>query len=229
MTSFLTPIQKAILGLMILIPMGFSIAQGYVQIITPSEIHKASKHYSGGNAQVEAQISQRLQSWQQLVNNNLHLSELQKLTVVNNFFNKVNYAEDRLHWRLSDYWASPIEFLATNAGDCEDYSIAKYFTLIAMGVPESKLLITYVKALSVGQAHMVLTYYPGPGQMPLVLDNMNPLVRPASERTDLAPVYSFNGGGLWLARERGRGASVPGGTDRLKSWNDLNQRLRAFQ
>lgn len=132
---------------------------------------------------------------------------------------------DQQHWGKLDYWATPIEFLATDGGDCEDYVIAKYFTLRAVGVPESKLYLTYVKAIRLNQAHMVLTYFKKATSIPLVLDNINPRILPATQRRDLIPIYSFNGEGLWLAKQRGKGKAVSGGEKQLKQWNDLLKRM----
>jgi hypothetical protein len=72
---------------------------------------------------------------------------------------------------------------------------------------------------------MVLTYYSSPGAMPLVLDNLNPRILPANKRNDLAPVYSFNGDGLWLAKSRGRGLRV-GTSKRINLWQDLKARMK---
>lgn len=172
----------------------------------------------------------RLTGWRDILNNPKYkkLSEEDKLRVVNDFMNLTQFVSDLKHWGKEDYWATPVEFLSTDAGDCEDYSIAKYFTLRALGVPDEKLRITYVKELVVyNEPHMVLAYFPTPDAEPLVLDNINPTIRPASQRTDLLPVYSFNGSGLWLAKEQtGRGQSV-GGSDRIGHWRDLQARLRS--
>ncbi|WP_236632055.1 hypothetical protein [Endozoicomonas montiporae] len=84
--------------------------------------------------------------------------------------------------------------------------------------------ITYVKALRIDQAHMVLTYYPKTGQEPLVLDNLEGKILPASERKDLKPVYNFNGDGLWISRQRGKGVRV-GKADRISLWMELRERL----
>lgn len=166
----------------------------------------------------------RVQNWKSLLENSASLTELQKLTAVNSFFNLLRFVDDAQHWKKDDYWATPLEFLATGAGDCEDFSIAKYFTLMAIGVEESKLRLTYVKALKINQPHMVLTYFTAPDAVPLVLDNLVKEVKEASERSDLAPVYSFNGSGLWMARERGQG-KLAGSSDRLGLWQDLLKRL----
>jgi len=151
-------------------------------------------------------------------------SDHDKLTRVNDFFNRYDFVSDNVHWQVEDYWATPVEFIASDGGDCEDFSLAKYFTLKAMDVQENKLNLTYVKALSLDQAHMVLTYFEKPGAEPLVLDNLVGEIKPATERTDLLPVYSFNGSGLWIAKQRGRGQLV-GKSDRLSRWKDLLDRM----
>ena len=167
----------------------------------------------------------RVQQWQQLVKSSSDLPEQEKLKKVNDFFNqRVEFVSDSLLWGQDDYWATPLEFLAKGAGDCEDYSIAKYFTLRKLGVDDEKLRITYVKALELNQAHMVLTYFSTPRAIPLVLDNLIPAIKPALIRKDLLPVYSFNGSGLWLAKARGNGKRV-GGSSRLSLWGELKQRM----
>jgi predicted transglutaminase-like cysteine proteinase len=168
----------------------------------------------------------RLLSWQQLIRDDGSTTDLQKLEKVNIFFNKINFVIDAMHWQKADYWATPIEFLASDGGDCEDFALAKYFTLKLLGVADEKMNITYVKAWKINQAHMVLTYYETPSAVPLVLDSLVPAIEPATKRADLLPVYSFNGSGLWLSKERGRGNPV-GKSDRLKLWNDLLERMPA--
>lgn len=194
------------------------IADEAPKVVSQLEIQKVEAKYG-------SRAASRLIQWQELVDKNQNESEENKLELVNDFFNKVQFIDDIIHWNKKDYWATPLEMLATDAGDCEDYSIAKYFTLKALGVPENKLYITYVKAIRLNQAHMVLTYFETPKSIPLVLDNLNKRILKASSRKDLVPIYSFNGDGLWLARERGKGKSVSGGTSKLKNWNNLLHRL----
>jgi predicted transglutaminase-like cysteine proteinase len=170
------------------------------------------------------QARRRLVSWETLIRDDDSATDEEKLNKVNVFFNRLQFVDDKVHWGKVDYWATPVEFLATGAGDCEDFALAKYFTLKAIGVEERKLNMTYVKALRLNQAHMVVTYFRKPGAEPLVLDNLVAEIEPATKRKDLLPVYSFNGSGLWLAKARGQGEMV-GGSDRLKRWQDLLQRL----
>lgn len=186
-------------------------------IVSEKTLKKAEQQY-GPDAR------KRLLSWQSLIRSGGGGDTMEKLDKVNRFMNKIPFISDAIHWGVEDYWATPVEFLASNGGDCEDYAIAKYITLIKLGVPEEQLNITYVKALRLNQAHMVLTYYPAPGKEPLVLDNLIGSIEPASKRKDLLPVYSFNGSGLWLAKERSRGKQV-GDSSRLKRWQDLLGRM----
>jgi len=163
----------------------------------------------------------RLQQWEKITNLSKDINEPNKLKLVNTFFNQTKFISDIKHWGKEDYWATPLELLATNGGDCEDYSIAKYFTLREMGVPIDKMKITYVKAVKLNQAHMVLAYYTEPDAEPLILDNLINEIKPASQRSDLVPVYSFNGEGLWLSKLRGQEGKRIGSSDKLKNWQDL--------
>jgi len=167
---------------------------------------------------------QRLVSWRDLINNHQQLDDLAKLEKVNSFFNSLEFVNDIDHWGKDDYWATPLQMLASNGGDCEDFSIAKYFTLRELGIPAERLRLTYVKALKLNQAHMVLTYSPTADADPLVLDNLTGEIRSASDRDDLLPVYSFNGSGLWLAKARGTDKRV-GRSERLSRWREVIARI----
>lgn len=168
----------------------------------------------------------RVEEWSQLLARDDFADEMAKVREVNRFFNRMRFVDDIKHWGENDYWATPVEFLGSNGGDCEDFSIAKYFTLRHLGVPEDRLRMVYVKALKLNQAHMVVAYFPTPDAEPLILDNLNPEVLRAGLRRDLQPVYSFNGDGLWLAKERGLGRTPSGKADRLSLWTQLQARLQ---
>jgi predicted transglutaminase-like cysteine proteinase len=114
----------------------------------------------------------RFTAWEDLIHKDKSPSDREKLKKVNDFYNsRIRFVSDIDLWGMQDYWATPIEFLCKKAGDCEDFAIAKFFTLKAMGVAEEKLNIAYVKALQYNIAHMVLTYYSEAGAEPLILDN----------------------------------------------------------
>jgi len=171
---------------------------------------------SGINQTTEA----RVQAWKQLIDTGSNWSDAKKLISVNDFINEVRFIDDIDHWGKHDYWATPLQTVVTNGGDCEDISIAKFFTLTAMGMEENKLRLSYVKSLLTNKPHMVVSYFKTPRSMPLALDNLNPSILPASQRDDLVPVYSFNGTGLWITK-RGQVDTYLGGTQRISLWQQL--------
>jgi len=174
-----------------------------------------------------AGAEKRILAWRKLINDSQSLSIVEQLTKVNSFFNQMEFVDDMTLWGKEDYWATPIEFLGMQAGDCEDFTIAKYFTLRELGVPDEKLRLVYVKALKLNQHHMVLAYYHKPTSIPVLLDNLDKELKPASKRNDLLPIYSFNAENLWLSKEKGRGVLV-GGSSRLSLWTDLNNRFNTM-
>jgi len=170
----------------------------------------------------------RFELWDKVMQSSKSKDILHKLKAVNDFWNKIRYKRDITVWRKNDYWATPFQFLSVGAGDCEDYAIAKYFSLRQLGVAENKLRITYVKLSRAGrkyeEAHMVLTYYHKPGATPIVLDNVNKKLKLASSRNDLRPIYSFNAKGLWQAKNRGKTA-IKVGSNNLRNWKSLMSRI----
>lgn len=170
---------------------------------------------------------QRAQSLIDVMQADASVDEVDKLKSMNNFFNRaIQFRDDRDNWGVVDQWTSPMELLNRGQGDCEDYAIAKYFSLIALGVSPAKMRMVYVRAQVGGtiQAHMVLAYYPEPTAEPLILDNLITELRPASRRPDLAPVFSFNAEGLW----QGVGGSSAGDpVARLSKWRDVLSKAKA--
>ncbi|QXZ10626.1 transglutaminase-like cysteine peptidase [Comamonas sp. Y33R10-2] len=151
----------------------------------------------------------------------------QQLSGINEFWNRaVVHTEDAVLWSQPDYWATPLETLGKGAGDCEDFVVGKYFSLLRLGVPLEKLRLIYVRARMGGVgstqsiAHMVLGYYETPVAEPLVLDSMVNFLLPASQRKDLTPVFSFNAQGVYVA------GAQPSSVDRITRWRDLLVRMK---
>ncbi len=174
------------------------------------------------NSLHDTETTQRFNDWEKLIYHNVNKTPSEKLILVNNFFNKMKWAEDKNLWNEKDYWATPIESLIKNAGDCEDFSIAKYFTLLAMDIPEKKLRITYV-ILDNQQGHMVLFYYPDKDKEPLVLDNMRNEIIAKSNRPDIRYLFSFNDSGLWL---RDNNTMQPNEKNIIKKWSQMINRIK---
>jgi predicted transglutaminase-like cysteine proteinase len=174
-----------------------------------------------------------MQAWRAQIDALRRAGEATQVERINEFVNRqVAFYDDPSFWNDKDYWATPLESMGRGGGDCEDYAIAKYISLRILGVGNDKLRLSYVKARiggprsTVSEAHMVLGYYPDPAGEPLILDNLVGSLRPASERADLTPVFSFNSEGIWT----GVGAAAtPAGsaTARLSRWRDVIARLQA--
>ncbi|MFY7867304.1 MAG: transglutaminase-like cysteine peptidase [Roseateles sp.] len=178
-------------------------------------------------AKFNARTVSEAQALLQMIERASAQDEETKLTTVNSYLNRrIEFRDDIEVWGKVDYWASPLEALDKGRGDCEDYAIAKYLSLVTAGVPVAKLRMVYVRATVGGRslAHMVLAYYAEPNAEPLILDNLIGVVRPASQRPDLQPVFSFNSEGLW----QGVGATSAGDPlARLSQWRDLLAKVRA--
>jgi len=158
-----------------------------------------------------------------------HLSDLEgvdirdQLASVNKFFNqRVRWRSDSEVYGVEDFWATPAEMLGRGTGDCEDFTIAKYVSLRHLGVPAEQLRLTYVQlkvTATQSQAHMVLAWYPQPNTTPLILDNANPRILPASQRKDLKPIFSFNSAELWLGNSRSATSASP--SSRISQWRQM--------
>jgi predicted transglutaminase-like cysteine proteinase len=184
----------------------------------------AAAHKLGPRSLTEARALQSVMSAAQ------NVDDLAQLSALNQFFNRrIEFRDDSDVWGQNDYWASPLELLARGQGDCEDFAIAKYFSLLALGMPSSKLRMVYVRVRLGGpagptRAHMVLAFYASAGAEPLILDNLISDVRPASRRPDLEPVFSFNSDGLW----QGVGSQSAGDpVSRLSRWREVLAKARA--
>jgi predicted transglutaminase-like cysteine proteinase len=165
----------------------------------------------------------------QLVESASSRSEIDRARAINDHFNRVvAFREDQQVWSQVDYWASPLELLEKGAGDCEDFALAKYFSLLMAGVAPAKLRLVYVRAQIPSapngvQAHMVLAYYSAPRSEPWILDNLVKSVDLASRRVDLVPVFSFNSEGLWVGHGSER---VGDAVARLSRWSDVLAKAR---
>ena len=171
-----------------------------------------------------------ISAWQTFLTQSTNETLTTRLKRVNDFINlRTRYVEDSLLWGEADYWATPLETLSRGAGDCEDFALAKYLSLRALGVPAARMRLTYVRAKLPDikpvktRAHMVVSYYPDNSTEPFILDSLIAEILPASQRTDLKPVFSFNSESLWVP---GRPDLVLDPTSRLSHWRDVVARMK---
>jgi len=171
----------------------------------------------------------RIRRWQSFVRNSRRKSELDKITAVNAYFNTLRFITDENLWRRPDYWATPLQVLVAGAGDCEDFAIAKYFTLKTLGIPDERLRITYTWNRNTPsgrrEPHMVLTYTAAENSEPLVLDILTNDIRPLAQRKELEPVYGLNSKELWLAGDNAR--AIPAGSPmQVPQWRQLSRAMQ---
>lgn len=125
---------------------------------------------------------------------------LTQVNEINKLMNQAEYVVDQTNWGVSDYWASPGEFLA-KFGDCEDYAIAKYMALKYLGVPAEKMRVVAVKDLNLKVGHAILAVYLDDGVM--ILDNQIKIVVESKRIRHYEPVYSINEKAWWRHRAAG--------------------------
>jgi predicted transglutaminase-like cysteine proteinase len=172
----------------------------------------------------------RIRQWRAFVLSTRYKSEVEKLTAVNDYFNAMHFIKDVSLWREADYWATPLQVLAAGAGDCEDFAIAKYFTLKTLGIAERHLQLLYVwnhdTPTDSREPHMVLTYQASATTEPLVLDILTNDIQPLRQRKGLEPVYGLNSDGLWLMGDNGQ--VIPAGNPaQLPQWRQLTRAMES--
>jgi len=193
---------------------------GHLQKLLPqSQLKKIQRQY-------DKETIERFSAWDHLLQSSKDKSTIEKLHLVNDFFNQMKWTDDKELWESRDYWATPIESLIRNAGDCEDFSIAKYFTLLELGVSVNQLKISYVKILDFDQAHMVLAYYPTADAEPLIMDNMKPEILSTSQRSDLKLMFNFNDEGIW---RQGAPHTRMDSVTKIRHWSELMKRMSKEQ
>lgn len=124
---------------------------------------------------------------------------------VNTMINKTRYVSDNRNWGKSDYWATPVEFF-TKGGDCEDYAIAKYASLRALGVPESRMRVAIVQDMVKNIPHAILVVYGDDGAY--ILDNQSEAMKYADNIKKYKPIFSINRTGWWLHKAPTTGGTV---------------------
>ena len=158
----------------------------------------------------------RLRYLHTMILENQDLPVMEKLNLVNKTLNNLPWIADSQHWKMSDYWASPMETIATFGGDCEDFAVVKWVMLTHLGIPNEHLRLAYVKIRATGESHMILLYLRNPSEPPeqwesYVLDNNDHKVKKGVERTDLIAVYLTDGDGtIVLIGDTGKGRNIKG-------------------
>ncbi len=144
-------------------------------------------------------------SWQQMLGQARTLKGPEQLNWVNRFFNRWPYRLDMEIYGVSDYWATPEEFMRYS-GDCEDYSIAKYFALRQLGYPLEQLRIVVLHDSIRNIGHAVLAVYREDDAY--ILDNMSNQVLSHRRYQHYSPYYSLNENNRWAHGQLPRSAQT---------------------
>jgi len=133
-------------------------------------------------------IIQRLKNYTQLIKSTKNISNIKKIIRVNNYFNEYKYEEDINNYSQEDYWATRKEFIIKGSGDCEDYAIAKFITLLELGIPKKSISLHF--ASYENKFHLVVLYKQN--NISYVLDNTNKLVLSIDKRQNIKLLQKIN-------------------------------------
>jgi len=170
------------------------------QAIKSNDI-SAFKKWTGMMARFEEQTksvsatSPRVMLWKVEIQRLQNKPRRLQIESINAFFNKLRYIEDKDNYGKRDYWATPLEFLS-RGGDCEDFAIAKYASLRALGFAPEQLRIAIVQDQVKNIPHAVLIVYADDDAV--ILDNQDGKVEPASSVTRYKPIFAINSTSWWL-------------------------------
>ncbi len=139
----------------------------------------------------------RIKDYAQYIQNSQTYPQNIQLNRINFYLNRLLSQYDEVTNKQVDHWATPKEFLTKGYGDCEDYAIIKYYSLIKLGFDEKRLFMTIVKENFYGGEHMVLSYFQTENAPPLILDNLSFKILDLQKRSDLTPQYFINSTGIY--------------------------------
>ena len=138
-----------------------------------------------------------LKDYVKFLNKISSLDRQQQIEKINSYINAIVPKYDIYNYKNEEYWATPFEFFAKGGGDCEDYVIAKKYTLHLLGIPSKDMYFNIVKEKYIGGDHMVLSLYVKKKNTFLVLDNLSTIILPFDKRIDLKSTFLFNENGFF--------------------------------
>ncbi len=161
------------------------------------ERYFAEVELAQGGCDAKAFTACHLRDWQRFLAELRGADAPTQLDRVNRYMNRAPYITDPRNYSVDDYWATPRQFFNRD-GDCEDYAIAKFMSLRALGWDNDDLRIVVLKDVNLRIAHAVLVVY-GDGAV-WVLDNQIEQVVAADRIRHYRPYYSVNEDSWWLHR-----------------------------
>ncbi|MDR2489551.1 MAG: transglutaminase-like cysteine peptidase [Desulfovibrio sp.] len=140
-----------------------------------------------------------LSQWQNLTARIPAMEPVEKLRLINGFFNNWTSVPDTINYNTKEYWALPEEFLRKGGGDCEDFAIIKYMALRYFSWPPEDLWILLLyDRLNQGRHAVLATRVQ---DRVFILDNLSKpayLLIPEQQYAEhVSPIYAVNELGLW--------------------------------
>lgn len=130
-----------------------------------------------------------------------NLSQKQKIEKVNSYINQIVPSYDAYNYKDEEHWANIFEFLSRGSGDCEDYVIAKKYSLEMLGISSKDMYFSAVKEKYIGGDHMVLSLHVDKQKTPIILDNLSTKILAIDKRIDLEIRFLFNETGFYKLKE----------------------------
>lgn len=170
-----------------------------------SESNSVYPHFS--SAELDSLRTHNTRAYKRVLHYQTQLKKLAKLPQdeqlkrLNLYLNGLLSQYDDVTNATPEYWATPKEFLRVGFGDCEDYALIKYYSLIRLGFDVKKLSLVVVKEKFRGGDHMVLAYFDAVKKPPLILDNLSFKVLRLDKRVDLEAQFFINPDGIYTIDE----------------------------
>lgn len=156
---------------------------------------------------VSACGSPRIVAWRAKIHSLKGLPLTTQLRELNLFLNEiVPYLTDDENFGQEDYWTTPLEFLR-HAGDCEDYAIIKFTSLLELGLTNDQMRIVVVMDTLRNLPHALLSVE-AEGQVYL-LDSLFDVVLTDDRALPYVPQYSVNLTDRWAHVPAKSGQSSP--------------------
>jgi len=107
---------------------------------------------------------------------------------------RIRPVSDWNQYGYADYWASPLQTLIGDAGDCEDYAILKYVALRKAGIAPRDLRLVIVQDYRQQEEHAVLAVHYE--QKWLILDNRTFALLTADQVQHYHPLFVMDSRGV---------------------------------
>ena len=133
--------------------------------------------------------------WARLTTRLKGLDHRAMLDDVNRTLNAHRYVTSLDNWGTPDHWETPFEFMRRD-GQCQDYAIAKFMVLRAMGFTNDELRVLVVRDVDRNLDHAVLVAYID--NQAGLLDSLNDNVVPLATASAYRAYYAINESGWWL-------------------------------